>query len=504
MFQYIIISFLSLVLSLGIGLPVFAAEPKVETPSTAIVIFGATGDLTAKKLAPALYHLAIDGKLAEKTAIVGIGRRDYSSEEFRKQLHDAIQINSRTKSVDDAFWNHFQNKISYQRLDFDRDEGYEQLSEDLKKQNNRVYYLATQPSYFPQIVQKLSEHGLIKDPDRDKEWSRIVIEKPFGSDLDSAIALQKQLSEYLDESQIYRIDHFLGKEGIQNLISFRFEDSLFEPLWNNRYIDHVQITLSEDIGIGTRANFWEETGLLRDLFQNHLMQILALVAMEPPSTLQASDVHAAKIKLLNAIQPFNLKEVDQLAISGQYDSGNVKGIQVSGYRQEKGVPADSLVETFAAAKLSIDNERWKGVPFYLRAGKRLPAKTTEIAVVFKGKDGKENGHTLFIRIQPDAGIFLRKFAKNADDPRPLIRLDAPSKKPPVEAYEKLLADCIQGNASLFVQADEQIASWRLWTPLIDHWQSHPPQAFPNYKAGTWGPKASEELVHWEILEISKS
>ncbi len=474
-----------------------AAEKSSEPSSTAIVIFGATGDLASHKLFPALYNLALEGRLSKGDAIVGVGRKNYSSEEFRKIFHDAVNRYSRTL-VDENFWKSLQNRISYQQVDFGQDEGYDSLSEHLRGQKNRIYYLATQPSYFSPIVQKLSDHALISDPEKQDQWTRVVIEKPFGRDLDSAVALQNQISEILDESQIYRIDHFLGKEGIQNLLSFRFKEALFEPLWNRRYIDHVQITISEDIGIGSRARFWEETGLVRDLLQNHMMQILSLTAMETPSSMNADAIHLEKIKLLNAVRSFSSEEIERLAVLGQYGAGEMKGAPVPGYRQENGVPADSSIETFAAAKIFIDNERWEGVPFYLRAGKRLPSKTTEIAIFFKGLQ-KENGHALFIRIQPEPGIYLRKIAKEPNGPRPLVRLDSPSEQASPEAYEKLLEDCIRGDASFFVQADEQLASWRLWTPAINYWSSHSPKQFPNYKAGTWGPKAAEELAHWEVL-----
>lgn len=469
-------------------------ESHQEPPSAAIVVFGATGDLASLKIFPALYHLALEGRLPENTAIVGAGRKNLSNEEFLKLFRKAVDSAATSGiKIDESFWTRFKGRISYQKID--TDEGYNQLNHLLRNQTNRIYYLATQPSAFSSIVQKLSEHGLIYDSKQKDRWSRVVIEKPFGRDLDSAQNLQNEISKVLDESQIYRIDHFLGKEGIQNLFAFRFKEGLFEPIWNRRYVDQVQITIGEEIGIGTRAQFWEETGLVRDLLQNHMMQILALAAMDPPANLDSEKIHAEKIKLLNAVRLFPDK-IENVAVMGQYDEGEVKGISVPGYRQESGVPAKSSIETFAAAKVFIDNDRWEGVPFYLRAGKRLPAKTTEIAVFFKGLQ-KDNGHTLFIRIQPEPGIFLRKISKEGES-RPLVRLDTLSDQPQADAYEKLLEDCFHGDASLFVQADEQIASWKLWTPLIRHAATHPPDRYPAGK--TWGPKAAEELAHWEVLE----
>lgn len=486
--------------SFGIAFAGPTVEPtrEPEISSSAIVVFGATGDLASLKLFPALYNLSLNSRLPDNTAIVGAGRRDLSNQDFRKLFRSAVDKNLKGK-VDEDFWKRFEGRISYHKIDVEKDDGYIHLNNLLRDQKNRIYYLATQPSSFSSIVQKLSDHGLIYDSKEKGKWSRVVIEKPFGRDLNSAETLQKQISDVLDESQIYRIDHFLGKEGIQNFLSFRFKEGLFEPIWNRRYIDQVQITIGEDIGIGNRARFWEETGLVRDLIQNHMMQILSLAAMDPPASLDSEKIHAEKIKLLNAVRLFPNKEIDRLAILGQYDKGEMKGAAVPGYRQENGVPAESSVETFAAAKIYIDNDRWEGVPFYLRAGKRLPEKTTEIAIFFKGLQ-KDNGHALFIRIQPEPAIYLRKMAAEPNGPRPLVRLDAPSEKPEIDAYEKLLEDCFKGDASLFVQADEQIASWKLWTPFIQYASSHPPQP---YSAGTWGPKAAEELAHWEILNTQK-
>ena len=338
------------------------------------------------------------------------------------------------------------------------------------------------------------------------------MEKPFGTDLKSAKGLQDHLKRYLDESQIYRMDHYLGKEGVQNLIAFRFKNSLFESLWNREHIEHIQITLGEEIGIGSRANFWEETGLLRDIWQNHLMQLLALIAMEKPTTLHAEDIQNEKLKLLQAIRPFSMEHLDDSIVRGQYGPGTTKGAVVPGYREEKGVPASSTVETFMAAQLTIDNDRWGGVPFYMRGGKRLAKQATEIIVTFK-KSGiaQDEANALIIRIQPNPGIFLKMAAKVPGMQNQLqqvhfgYRPEEAFKKASPEAYEKLIYDCANGDSSLYVKGEEQIAAWQLLTPVLNHWKTHPPKDFPNYRAGSWGPEAADQLLRkngheWIIFE----
>ncbi len=486
----------------------------------AIVIFGATGDLTARKLLPAIYHLAHEGHLSEQTMIIGFARGSHTHESFAQLMENAIDQFSRMKSKDLTFWNQFKNKIFYQQSSFENDEGYQELEQLLAEidqkygtQGNRIYYLATQPSYFPTIIEKLHAHHLIYDVNQEKDkWSRVMIEKPFGSDLQSAIQLQAQLSKHLDESQIYRLDHYLGKEGVQNLIALRFQNALFEPLWNHQFIDHVQITLGEEIGIGSRANFWEETGALRDVFQNHLMQLLALVAMEPPQDFHFASMQEERIKVLNAIRAFPLAEIDNHVIRGQYGQGVVQSVVVPGYKQEKGVSSQSTAETFIAAKLFIDNPRWEGVPFYIRGGKRLAKQTTEIAIIFKKHAFSlhQDSNVLFIRIQPNAGIFLKTVSKVPGldhfiapvlfgyNPEAIFGKSSP------EAYEKLFCDCIRGNSHLFVAVEEQLAAWRLLTPVLEYWRKHATQEISTYDAGTWGPAAADYLLlqnghQWQLL-----
>lgn len=476
----------TLIFSLFIGL--FSSQLSALQPEPcAIVIFGATGDLTARKLLPALSNLAQGSHLSEHTAIIGFARGAHTDETFRKKMGAA-----------------FENKIFYHQADFEQDQGYENLQKLLLKidqeigtQGNRLYYLATQPSQFATIIKKLHEHQLLYDSSNEK-WSRVIIEKPFGHDLDSAMHLQEEITKYLDESQIYRMDHYLGKEGVQNLFTLRFESALFEPLWNSEHIDNVQITLSEEIGIGTRASFWEETGSLRDVFQNHLMQLLAIVAMEPPSSLSPHDIHTEKIKVLNAVRSF------PTVIRGQYGPGEIRGVNVPGYKQEKGVAENSSAETFIAAKFYIDNPRWEGVPFYIRGGKRLPVQTTEIAITFKN-----HSNVLFIRIQPNAGVFLKTLSKVPaldKDTKPVVfgyHPDEYFKTSSPEAYEKLFYDCISGDSSLYVEGEEQLSAWRLLDPVLKGWKTD--EEIPTYEAGTWGPPSVDQMLQknghqWQLLD----
>ncbi|NGX45730.1 MAG: Glucose-6-phosphate 1-dehydrogenase, partial [Chlamydiae bacterium] len=388
-----------------------------------LVIFGATGDLTARKLFPAIYNLAREGQLPSQFAVVAFARRDKSHAEFRDEMKQAINKFSRVKPIDESIWKTFQEQIFYHKSEFHDAAGYDSLNTFLQEldgqfgtKGNRVFYLSTQPSFFTLICEKLHSSGNIYDSEKiTDKWSRIIIEKPFGHDLDSAHALQKELLQFLREEQIYRIDHYLGKETVQNLLVFRFANSLFESLWNNRYIDHVQITVGEEIGIGTRGAFWEEAGLLRDILQNHMMQLLSLVAMEPPVSLEANAIRDEKVKVLKSLRPFTEEDFKHSIIRGQYGKGFVSGEKVKGYRGEDKVDPNSNVETYLALKLFIDNWRWQGVPFYLRGAKRLPKRATEIAITFKfppavlfQQQGTTNeANVLAIRIQPDEGTSLK-------------------------------------------------------------------------------------------------
>ncbi|CUI16601.1 Glucose-6-phosphate 1-dehydrogenase [Candidatus Protochlamydia naegleriophila] len=509
------------------------ANPLTETNRSAkiaesciLVIFGATGDLTARKLVPALYNLAREGQLPAHFACVGFARRPKNHDQFREEMLQAVNQFSRSKPVDQELWKTFREQLYYHQSEFDNDEGYESLNRFLQKldsqmgtKGNRVFYLSIQPSYFTTVVEKLSQHHLTYPVDTVKDkWSRVIIEKPFGEDLDSARQLQQDLMQHLNENQIYRIDHYLGKETVQNLLVFRFGNPIFESVWNNHHIDNIQITVGEEIGIGTRGRFWEEAGMLRDIVQNHMMQLLSMVAMEPPTNLSANAIRDEKVKVIESIRPIPLDTMDQQVIRGQYGPGFINGEPVKGYREEDNVNPESFVETYVAMQLSIDNWRWAGVPFYLRAGKRLPKRATEIAITFKkapgylfeGTTSSIDSNVLVIRIQPDEGISLRINCKvpalnTVIQPVKMdFRYGSYFGAAPPEAYERLICDCMAGDNTLFARDDEVIMSWKLLTPVLEHWQETTPKDFPNYAAGTWGPEAAEEMLkrqgrHWRLI-----
>lgn len=491
-----------------------------------LVIFGATGDLTGRKLGPAIYNLGHDGMLPANFALVGFARRPKSHEQFRDELKDDINKFSRTKPIDDQFWDNFQEQIFYHQSEFDQDEGYEKLAEFLKlldskytTRGNRVFYLSVQPKFFPLIIEKLAKHGLTYKPSEVKDkWSRVVIEKPFGHNLESAGALQTEIAKHLDESQIYRIDHYLGKETVQNILVFRFANAIFESLWNYKHVDHVQITVAEDIGIGTRGHFFEEQGLLRDVVQNHMMQLLSLVAMEPPVSLSADSIRDEKVKVVKSIRPLKEEDFKEFVVRGQYGKGFINGDSVCGYREEKDVNPNSNIETFLALRLFIDNWRWAGVPFYLRGGKRLPKKGTEIAVIFKDAPGvlfnqhgkKNDPNVLAIRIQPDEGIAMKINCKVPGPSSPIqpvkmdFRYGSYFGQSPPEAYERLIWDCILGDSTLFARVDEVEQSWSIYTPILNYWAEQKQTDFPNYAAGSWGPKKADDMMNkdnrfWRIL-----
>ena len=490
-----------------------------------LVIFGATGDLTGRKLGPALYNLGREGMLPPNFACVGFARREKSHQQFRDELKNDISSFSRTKPIEDRFWNHFQEQFFYHKSEFDQDDGYKALATFLNQldakfatRGNRVFYLSVQPKYFPIIVTKLKEHGLIYDINQVTDrWSRVIIEKPFGHDSKSAAELQKSISHSLDESQIYRIDHYLGKETVQNLLVFRFANAIFESLWNYKHIDHVQITVAEEIGIGTRGHFFEEEGLLRDIVQNHMMQLLSLVAMEPPVNLSATAIRDEKVKVLQSIRPLTETEFSRSVVRGQYGPGFINGKAAIGYREEQNVNPKSQVETYAALKLYIDNWRWAGVPFYLRGGKRLPKRGTEIAIVFKDAPGvlfqqkhqKNEPNVLAIRIQPDEGISMKINCKVPGPSSPIqpvkmdFRYGSYFGQTPPEAYERLIWDCILGDSTLFARSDEVAQSWEILTPILNYWSEQKDAPFPNYASGSWGPSEADQILtngrSWRIL-----
>jgi glucose-6-phosphate 1-dehydrogenase len=486
----------------------------------AIVIFGAAGDLTKRLLIPALYNLARSNLLPKDFAIVGVARGQMSTDDFRTKMSRDIQEFA-TVPVDPQIWQWFEQRLYYLAGEFQDADTYNQLQgllatvdTECGTQGNYLYYLAVAPNFFCDIIWQLGSVGLTRE--ENGHWRRVIIEKPFGHDLDSARALNKNISAVLQESQIYRIDHYLGKETVQNILVFRFGNGLFEPIWNHRYIDHVQITVAETVGVETRGGFYEGTGAVRDMVQNHLFQLLTMVAMEPPVSFDADAVRDEKSKLLKAIVPLTPEEVLTHTVRGQYGEGTIKGEPVPGYRSEPRVAPDSGTETFAALKLTIDNWRWADVPFYLRTGKRLPNRVTEIAIHFKRVPSllfrqtsidRLTPNFLVLRIQPNEGISLQFGAKI---PGPLVRMGAVEMDfaysnyfgtTPTTGYETLLYDCMIGDATLFQRSDNVELGWSVVTPILDVWKALPPRIFPNYAAGTWGPVAASELLqrdgrHW--------
>ncbi|GFE60044.1 glucose-6-phosphate dehydrogenase [Geobacter sp. AOG2] len=482
---------------------------------TILVIFGAGGDLTWRKLIPALYNLYLDRLLPERFAIVGVARKHLDDGAFRRRLREGVDLFSRRGPADEVDWDRFSAHVAYLSDDLNDPASGPALSQRLEElertwgvRANRVFYLAIPPEMVEAAAAHLQRLGVCRDCQRD----RLVVEKPFGRDLATAVALDRLLSGMFAESQMYRIDHYLGKETVQNILAFRFANSLFEPIWNRRYIDHVQITVAETVGVEERGGYYDRSGALRDMVQNHLLQILCLIAMEPPISFDADEIRNKKVDLLRAIRPIRAEEVHYSAVRGQYGKGTVNGRAMPGYREEPGIPSGSITETFAAFKLYIDNWRWQGVPFYLRTGKRMPARVSEVSILFRSAPHQpfpaaavENWqpNRLVIRIQPEEGIVTRIQAKQ---PGTRLQLgpvdmqfryqDAFSVAPP-EAYETLLLDVIRGDATLFMRADQVECAWKIVAPVLDAWESVPPGDFPNYPAGSWGPEAAELLIAHE-------
>jgi glucose-6-phosphate 1-dehydrogenase len=489
---------------------------RVPDPSV-LVLFGATGDLAHRKVLPAMYQLWRTNLLPHEFLLLALGRREYDHEAFRAEIRSSLEKYARVQPLDEPAWKAFAERVTYQRLDFADPSGFDTLAHRLDEidkergtRGNRIFYLATQPSQFGEIVTQLGRVGL--DHERhDGGWRRIVIEKPFGHDLDSAVRLNREVGKVFRERQVYRIDHYLGKETVRNLLVFRFGNGIFEPIWNRRHIDHVQITVAEAIGVEGRGAFYEETGASRDFLQNHLLQLLSLVAMEPPATFEAEALRDEKVKVIRAIAEPRGSDVRRNVIRGQYGPGWVAAKPVPGYREEPEVDPRSETETFVAARLTIDDWRWSGVPFYLRTGKRLPKRATEIAIQFK-----EVPHRLFresatepdpnllaIRIQPDEGIMLRFGAKIPGlgiEVRSVtmdftygsaFAVDSP------DAYETLILDALLGDASLFTRADEVEEAWGIVDPVIAAWTESDAPDFPNYEAGSWGPPEADQLLERE-------
>ncbi|MGE0488027.1 MAG: glucose-6-phosphate dehydrogenase [Vulcanimicrobiota bacterium] len=482
---------------------------RVKTPQPCVmVIFGASGDLTQGKLVPALFALKQQGLLPREFSVVGISRRPLSHEEFREQVKP-------DDCKDEAAWSEFSQSLFYMSGDYNQDQCYEDLTRRLGEVDqergtggNRLFYLSVAPSAFPVIVSKLGQHGMADD--NDNGWVRVILEKPFGTDLESALSLNREVHRTFNEQQIYRIDHYLGKETVQNILAFRFANGIFEPIWNRRYIDHIQVTAAETVGVGQRAGYYDKSGALRDMVQNHLMQLLALVAMEPPTSFDADAVRDEKVKVMRAIRTYAPDEVPDNAIRGQYDAGFIDGKPVQGYREAEGVAPDSQNETYAAVRFRLDNWRWQGVPFYLRTGKCLARKVTEVAIVFKPVPHSLFGaldeglapNVLVIKIGPEEGIALR-FATKLPGMTTRIRwvnmdfdYGESFATPSPTAYQRLLHDCMIGDATLYTRADGIEAAWVVCQPILDYWAADP-QPIPRYEAGSWGPREAETWMEDE-------
>jgi glucose-6-phosphate 1-dehydrogenase len=489
-----------------------SAERKPPGPCS-IVIFGASGDLTARKLIPAFYHLCKDKQLPSAFRVIGFARRDKTDESWRNELREELNQFSRTQPVDDAVWKEFAKNLFYCRGDLTDAAAYKKLEELLTSfgsgplRENLLLYLATQPSQFGEVIEQIHRAGLLhKD---GAGWQRIVVEKPFGHDLASAQTLNRELTRYAHEQQVCRIDHYLGKETVQNILMFRFSNSIFERLWNRESVEHVQITVSEKIGVGDRGGYYEEAGALRDMVQNHMLQVLSLVTMEPPVSLAAESVRDEKVKLLKSIRALTPEDVAKQVVRGQYFAGIVNGEPRPGYRQEPKVKPNSNVETYVALKLLIDNWRWSGVPFYLRTGKNLPMSASEVRiqfrptphVLFAAQCGQHlDTNAIALRLQPNEGIYLRfngKVPGMSLGVRPVrmhFSYDSEFGAYTPEAYERLLLEAIAGDATLFIRRDEVETAWQIVDSIRTGWDGKPLTNREFYAAGTWGPIAADDLL----------
>lgn len=502
--------------------------PSIIKPSASIIyIFGGSGDLNFRKLTPALYNLFLDGYMPEKFHVVGVGRSPYTDESFTAHLKTGIDQFSRRKGKENGHWNEFAQKMSYQQLDVGKESDYNQIVETVaaneKEWNihpNVIFYLSVAPQLVPQIAANLGKLKLCND----KGNVRIVVEKPFGHDLKSAQELNTLLMSMFDEKQIYRIDHYLGKEAVQNILALRFANTLFEPIWNRNYIEHIQITASEAVGLEGRADYYERSGALRDMVQNHILQLVCMICMEAPVNFGADEIRNKKVDVLNAIRKIKNEEVASYAVRGQYGPGWIKGKQVKGYRQEDKVNPQSTIETFAAVKFFVDNWRWQGVPIYVRTGKYLHQKTTIIIVDFKDaphyafpSEAAETwrSNRLTITIQPEMDIRIRFQAKRPGQTMTLNPVEMTfnykdefkDKEP--EAYETLLLDIMEGNATQFMRTDQVEAAWKIVMPIIETWESRVPVNFPNYSPDSWGPEDSEALIardgnNWVSMPVDQT
>ncbi|MDZ4785946.1 MAG: glucose-6-phosphate dehydrogenase [bacterium] len=490
-------------------------EKSGNAPSTCLVIFGATGDLTRRKLIPALCNLAQDKYLPSNFVVIGASRSPLSDEDFRASLYEGVQSFSR-RQILKSDWDNFAKNVFYHQVRFDNLDDFQALKDRLskigkeKKENfNYLYYLATAPKFFGSIAKSLHDVGLVEEPKKGQRTTSIVVEKPFGSDLDSAIKLNAEIRKSFSENQIFRIDHYLGKETVQNILVFRFSNGIFEPLWNHRYIDHIQISVAESVGVESRGEYFDSTGITRDIIQNHVFQVLSLLCIEPPINLDANSIRDEKVKVLKSIRRYKPVEIKNNIVRAQYTHGMIDGKEVLGYTEESKVIQKSQTETFTAMRLGIDNWRWAGVPIYVRAGKRLPKRITEITIffqkppeaLFKGLGYKQiEQNCLAIQVQPKESISLQISSK---PPGPRMRSQPVVMEfhygqsfgvPSPEAYERLLLDAMKGDATLFTRDDEIEEAWDILKPVFEVWQSESAPPLYRYEAGTWGPKEAADLL----------
>jgi glucose-6-phosphate 1-dehydrogenase len=487
-----------------------------KSNNSILVIFGASGDLTFRKLIPAVFDLYLGKFLPEHFAVLGVSRTAMSDEEFRqKVVFDNTEVNAK-KNVTQEQYKAFAQKIYYQAIDTKSREDYgtlknrlELLDQENRTEGNYVFYLSTPPSLYEVIPQNLQAHGLT---DESQSWRRLIVEKPFGYNLATAQDLNKKLLECLSEDQIYRIDHYLGKETVQNLLVTRFSNGIFEPLWNRNYIQHVEITAAETVGVEKRGGYYDTSGAMRDMVQNHLLQVASIVAMEPPVLSNSRFIRSEQVKVFQSLRPMSKEDIATNVIRGQYTASTIKGEKINGYREEEGVPEDSRTETYVAMKLFIDNWRWAGVPFFIRTGKKMPTRATEVAITFKktphhlfsnNEDMQKGNNQLIIRIQPDEGILLKFGMKipgagfkvntvNMD-----FRYSNLNNAYVPGAYERLLLDCIQGDSTLYARGDAVESAWEFIDPILQEWENNPELKVYGYPAGTWGPEAAEKLMEEE-------
>jgi glucose-6-phosphate 1-dehydrogenase len=487
----------------------------IRPPSTAMIIFGATGDLTQRKLIPALYNLQLDGYLPPGFVVLGVARSELSDEEFRGRLFQSLKEHSRSV-IDLALWETFSRHIFYQKLDLKDSSEYITLKKRLAKlasergeDLNYLFYLATAPEFFGDIAANLKEVGMVEDPISGFKQTNIVVEKPFGNDKESARVLNQTLRNSFAESQIFRIDHYLGKETVQNILVFRFANGIFEPLWNHKYIDHIQISVCEDLGVGSRAGYFDKTGILKDIVQNHVFQILSLLCIEPPISLSDADsIRDEKVKVLKSIRPFSEEDISKNVVRANYTRGFINGVPVKAYHEEAGIASGSQTETYVAMKLEIDNWRWAGIPIYIRVGKRLPKRITQLTVnfrrppdsLFRGRQVELRQNALSIQVQPREGITL---GINSKPPGPRLRARPVNMDfaygssfgvASPEAYERLLLDAMKSDATLFTRDDEIEAAWDVLMPVINHWSGLSSSPTLSYEAGSWGPSEAATLL----------